>query len=178
MRHGAGAYVLWAFGGARGPRAGRHVPEDGGAGLKFNSSDRLKLGLPAGKQPVRVTRLDPPLENTVRCTVVSWMRSSSMRPNQLEKTFSPSSARNRAFTCVHRSMSTRVARVGPRSPRSIIRQLREKETCVELCAKARSFGLRRGLVVNPAALTQAWRSQASAGAVRSEPSLSMWLTLW
>ena len=181
MRHGAGAYVLCAFGSARGPRAGRHVPEDGGAGLKSNTSDRLKLGLPAGKQPVRVTRLDPPLEKLgwygeVDCRIVN--ASSSMLPNQLEKTFSPSSARNRAFTRVHRSMSPRVARVGPRSPRSVIRQLREKETCVELCAKARSFGLRRGLVVNPAALTQAWRSQASAGAVRSEPSLSMWLTLW
>jgi serine/threonine protein kinase HipA of HipAB toxin-antitoxin module len=113
----------------RGLRAGRHVPESGGAGLKFNTNDGLKLGLPADKQPVGVTRLDPPLEKLgwygeVDCRIVDAVKLYAA--NQLEKTFSPSSARNRAFTRVHRSMSPRVARVGPGSPRSVIRQLREK----------------------------------------------------
>src|SRR6516162_4789411 len=85
MRHGAGAYLLCAFGGARGPRAGRHVPEDGGAGLKSNTSDRLKLGLPAGKQPVRVTRLDPPLEKLgwygeVHCRIVDAVKLHASKP--------------------------------------------------------------------------------------------------
>src|SRR6516165_6837699 len=85
MRHGAGAYLVCLPGGARGLRAGRHVPESGGAGLKFNTSDGLKLGLPADKQAVGVTRLDPPLEKLgwygeVDCRIVDAVKLYAAKP--------------------------------------------------------------------------------------------------